>query len=297
MEKIKRASLITLVTFLTLGLATPTFAKGDTLSTLKKQVSHLKSTVKGLEKKISVLTNDNKKLTAEIKKLKSTNSTLTSENKALKQKVPTLYSGKVYRDGVYLGTTNFIKRNTIDYVAVNSFIPLITEWKNRNFKLVGSSQKVLDLGVAPTKEGKINLTNLKPYNIHEDHDHTVYFRKDFNYFTINNKRFATGIAALSYNGNMPYVEYNLDGKYKTLSFKEGMIPHEINALNDGLISIYGDENNIYEGDMMSYTDNPHDVTIDVTNVKILKIQFMVDIHGSYSMGYPAMVDPMLTPIK
>ncbi|RFU60781.1 NPCBM/NEW2 domain-containing protein [Peribacillus glennii] len=263
----KRMALLVLTAFLTLGSATPSLAKTESVSSLKKQISKLQS--------------ENKKLKSEVS--------------TLKKKVPTVIAGNIYKDGVSAGSSQFVTMAGKDYVEIGSIVPLLTVYDETDF-VFNRSLKSLYLGLTP-RNGMIDLTRLSPYEEYNYSD-LYYLAYDMGSrgIQINGKRYTTGITgrysnwfASSQSGSVG-VQYKLDGKYTALKFKYGM---DDNSSASGSLSVYGDGNLLFDSGNIERLEDAKEAQVDIQGVKFLEIS--INMSPKAQESYPVLAEPVLLP--
>ncbi len=85
--------------------------------------------------------------------------------------------------------------------------------------------------------------------------------------------YTKGVALKANEGN--FVEWNIGGKYKTLSFILGSSPWHDPSHNKGILVISGDGRRIMDRIITTY-ESPQWVTLDITGVKVLKFYLAND---------------------
>lgn len=110
-------------------------------------------------------------------------------------------------------------------------------------------------------------------------------------FTINGQRFSTGISTKLFDDKIE-VTYKLEGKYSSLKFKYGM---DDTSTDFGNITIFGDENIIFDSGKMDRMEDPKLATVNIKDYKFIKIQFNSEALNENSMAGPTLADPVLIP--
>ncbi|MBT2614139.1 MULTISPECIES: NPCBM/NEW2 domain-containing protein [unclassified Bacillus (in: firmicutes)] len=276
--------------------------KDKEIKSLKATNDTQKKTISNKDKEIKSLksTNDTQKKTIsnkdkEIKSLKATNDTQkkTISNKdkeitTLKAKVPVVSTGKIYKDGVSSGSSQFISMGNNDYVEVENLVPLLTTYDDTKIKFDRNS-KNLFLGIMPSN-GVIGLTNLKLYDESDNNFWSVHLNKwPSGSFSINDKLFSRGIGAETTSDLTVWARYKLDGKYSALNFKYGL---GNTFEGKGTITVLGDDQVLFESGVLDKMEDPKQLQIDVKGVKFLRFEFN-SVDGDHSSSIIA--EPVLIP--
>ncbi|ULT56742.1 NPCBM/NEW2 domain-containing protein [Neobacillus drentensis] len=269
---------------------------------LTTKYNSLVASDKSLTTKYNSLVASDKSLTTKYNNLVASDKSLTTkynnlaaENTKLKGSLASIISqknGTIYIDGSKEGNGDFVSYNGKQYVSVDGIVPAL-RGENENYKYVTSSNS-LYVGTFPIS-GAIQLTNLPYYS----YNNTIYINRwdDESNFFVNGKRMLTGLGVNlrgSWDGNAS-MQYKLNGKYKELSFKAGMDDKGIGSGETGSIVVYADGNVIYDSGSLETQEDAKAVTLDVTDVKLLSVEFVPDGGYYYDGMHFVFGDPILTP--
>lgn len=235
----KALALFALVLCFTLSFNTFTSAKGQTTEELNKKITQLE---------------------AEITKLK--------------KQIPTVYTGKIFMNGVQSNSSNFVTIGGKTYVEVDKIVPLLTGYEENQVKF-DDTKKSLYLGTIPSK-GTIGLTNLEKYkeNWIDVDEPNVYINKQkiSKSFTNDHNNLST----------YAYITYKIDSKYSSLQFLYGM--EESGHI--GSVIVEGDGNELFNSGDIDYQEDAKYADVDIEGVKFLTIK--ID-------NYTVVGNPTLTP--
>ncbi|WP_026572814.1 NPCBM/NEW2 domain-containing protein [Bacillus sp. UNC438CL73TsuS30] len=266
---------------------------------LTAKYNSLVASNKSLTAKYNSLAASNKSLTAKYNSLAATNknltaanATLTANNKKLTDDLASVISkknGTIYIDGAKEGNADFVSYQGKQYVAMDGIVPAL-RGTDENYKYI-TSNNALYVGTFPVS-GLIQLTNLPYYYRSID---TIHINKwdDGKSLIVNGKKMLTGFGVLfDCSCNSEYIDYKLNGKYRNLSFKAGLDDLGIGNGTTGSITVYADGNVIYDSGLLETQDDPKLANLDVSDIKMLRIEFHTD--DPYST-YFVFGDPLLTP--
>lgn len=119
--------------------------------------------------------------------------------------------------------------------------------------------------------------------------HTLSMEKwDSSNFKIAGNTFLHGIGSyFSWGLENPKqsIDYNLDGKYKTIYGKIGIDDISKNSTEGGRIKILGDGEEIYVSDLLKGGDLPRDLNVDISGVLKLQIVFEGDNYDRFNIVF------------
>ncbi|MEH7159031.1 NPCBM/NEW2 domain-containing protein [Neobacillus drentensis] len=310
--------VVALILLIGITLPNVTVEAATSNSALQKRIKSLEEQVKKQTKEIkslkSSVSTKSKQLITKTKEVNSVKTQLTVKNKevntlkfqissknseisSLKARIPIVSTGKLYKDGISSGSSQFISMGDKDYVDIKNIIPLLTIYDpNRVF--YNRTTKDLFLGIVP-RNGMISLTQMNPYSVFEMPSYGAELDinkwSDGQTFSINNKRYITGIGGDTVQplDVDPYIEYKLNGKYKKLKFKYGL-DDKADQLAKGELTISGDDNPLFISGELRTQEEAKEVELDVTGVNILKLTF-IHLSPYRTNPYLIVAEPVLIP--
>ncbi|MGG1400190.1 NPCBM/NEW2 domain-containing protein [Bacillus salipaludis] len=262
----------------------------------KKEITTLNSQLDSKKKEVSLKDSQLSTKTKEINSLKSQIAVKNKEISTLKSKIPVVSTGKLYKDGILSGTSQFISMADKDYVELKNIIPLLSVY-DANRTVYNRTTKNLFLGVVP-QNGHVSLTSFKPYSVKEAWAYSYEIKinrwADGQAFTINNQRYSWGIGA-STTYFTPSIEYKLQGKYKKIKFKYGL-DDTTDEDARAYITISGDGRMLFDSDNLDIQEDAKEIDLDITGINMIKFDFhYVGDGNSGSFAYPVVAEPVLIP--
>lgn len=125
-------------------------------------------------------------------------------------------------------------------------------------------------------------TNVKAYQV-GGNNFEEYSISDSNSISISGVKHYRGIIATNHGGGSGWGIYNLHGQYKTLT---GIIGHvDESAMHNGYVRFYGDGELLLEYELVADSLGTG-FSLDISNVKQLKIEFDFGISASYALANP-----------
>lgn len=127
--------------------------------------------------------------------------------------------------------------------------------------------------------------NVRAYQV-GGNDFEEYSISDSNSISISGVKYYRGIIATNHGGGPGWGIYNLHGQYKKLT---GIIGHvDESAMHNGYVRFYGDGELLRECELTADSLGA-DFSLDISNVKQLKIEFDFRMSAAY-----ALVDPLVS---
>lgn len=187
-------------------------------------------------------------------------------------------------------------RTMVPYRVLAEALGAKVQWASNNNTVVVNSDNSATL---PTnKKQSTYLSNLKPYHTgsstsmmsNNDPNTRIGTQGSPGKMTIGGISFDEGIAIDSsyYDGD---ADYNLSGKYKTLSFKLGTDDCDDTNVGSALFTVLGNDKVIFTRVVKSANLVSDQIDIDVSGVSKLTIQTKQDTYGYYPTV--DMVNPVL----
>lgn len=123
-------------------------------------------------------------------------------------------------------------------------------------------------------------TDVKAYQV-GGNDFEEYSINDSNSISISGVKYYRGIIATNHGGGPGWGIYNLHGQYEKLT---GIIGHvDESEMHNGYVRFYGDGELLLEYELIADSLGT-DFSLDISNVKQLKIEFDFRISASYALA-------------